>query len=77
MIWHTLQKENSFKSQIKNYTTIALVKLQKQSITKRAKNTHLKKPEARYSSVTKTQWVKLSKTGLILIFEIFEWTKVY
>ena len=37
-----LQKENSFKSQIKNYTTIALVKLQKQSITKTAKKIYLK-----------------------------------
>ena len=47
----TLQKENSFKSQIKNYTTIALVKLQKQSITKTAKKNLSQKPEARYSSV--------------------------
>ena len=46
-----LQKENSFKSQIKNYTTIALVKLQKQSITKTAKKSLSQKPEARYSSV--------------------------
>ena len=63
----TLQKENSFKSQIKNYTTIALVKLQKSSITKTAKKIYLKslKPGILLSHFTVGENLKKC---LILIF---------